>query len=101
MRVPKQGNVWGRSFLKNFFQDRGSREIAVRFQDDRYFLRLGVVSQLAQRPGNVFDGGCLWPDKLVAKNPHVGSAEPRGKVNEPPRVGKLFLMLGPGVVHVG
>src|SRR5712671_3388757 len=42
-----------------------------------------------------------WSDQLVAENAHIGSAELRGKVNEPPRIGKLLCVLLAGTVQVG
>src|SRR5690348_17404310 len=87
--------------FKNFLQHRRGCEIAVRFENDRNVLGSGVASQFSQRASDVLNGGSLRPDQLVAENADIGSAKPRSQINETSRVGKLLLMFGPSVVHVG
>src|SRR6184192_673230 len=101
VRVPQQSDMRRSGSFKNLLQHRGGCEIAVRFKNDRNAFGSGVASQFSQRASDVLDGSCLRPDEFVAENADIGSAKPRSQVNETSRVGKLLLMFGPGVVHVG
>src|SRR5258708_30259794 len=101
VRIPEQSDVRRARRFEYFAKGWSIREGSVRFEQDSDVLGARIVPKFAQRCSNMLERRGTRSDQLVAENAHVGSGEQRGKVNEPPRIGKLLCVLLARSVQVG